>query len=137
MRARPFSTFHGKIFLFPEKTASAALLESKSLDFCRTLCYNKESYVSTSQCARALRKGKFKRVMEQKKLDRINELARKKKSGVALSEQELAEQAALREEYILEFRASFRAQLDNTVVRYPDGSEERLSDKNPNFKKKD
>jgi uncharacterized protein YnzC (UPF0291/DUF896 family) len=67
--------------------------------------------------------------MEQKKLDRINELARKKKSGAALTEQELQEQAALREEYIQEFRASFRAQLDNTVVRYPDGTEQRLSDK--------
>lgn len=74
--------------------------------------------------------------MEQKKLDRINELARKKKSGIALTDEELAEQAALREEYILEFRASFRAQLDNTVVRYPDGSEQRLSDKNPDYKKK-
>ena len=68
--------------------------------------------------------------MEQKKLDRINELARKKKSGATLTEQELQEQAALREEYIQEFRASFRAQLDNTVVRYPDGTEQRLSDKN-------
>ena len=67
--------------------------------------------------------------MEQKKLDRINELARKKKSGATLSEEELAEQAALREEYLQEFRASFRAQLDSTVVRYPDGSEERLADK--------
>ena len=74
--------------------------------------------------------------MEQKKLDRINELARKKKSGIALTDEELAEQAALREEYILEFRASFRAQLDNTVVRYPDGSEQHLSDKNPDYKKK-
>ncbi|MBQ8719018.1 MAG: DUF896 domain-containing protein [Clostridia bacterium] len=74
--------------------------------------------------------------MEQKKLDRINELARKKKSGITLTDEELAEQAALREEYILEFRASFRAQLDNTVVRYPDGSEQHLSDKNPDYKKK-
>ncbi|MBQ7338565.1 MAG: DUF896 domain-containing protein [Clostridia bacterium] len=70
--------------------------------------------------------------MEQKKLDRINELARKKKSGIPLTEEERKEQAALREEYILEFRASFRAQLDNTVVRYPDGSEEKLADKNKN-----
>ena len=74
--------------------------------------------------------------MEQKKLDRINELARKKKSGITLTDEELAEQAALREEYILEFRASFRAQLDNTVVRYLDGSEQHLSDKNPDYKKK-
>ncbi len=66
--------------------------------------------------------------MEQQKLDRINALARKSKVE-PLTEQEKAEQAALREEYIREFRASFRAQLDNTVVRYPDGSEERLSDK--------
>jgi uncharacterized protein YnzC (UPF0291/DUF896 family) len=74
--------------------------------------------------------------MEKVKLDRINELARKSKAE-GLTDAEKEEQKALRTEYILEFRASFRAQLDNTVVRYPDGSEERLSDKNPNFKKKD
>ena len=67
--------------------------------------------------------------MEQKKLDRINELARKKKSGITLTDEELAEQAALREEYILEFRASFRAQLDNTVIQHPNGRRTPLKKK--------
>ena len=71
--------------------------------------------------------------MEQKKLDRINALARKSKVE-PLTDEEKAEQAALREEYILEFRAAFRAQLDSTVVRYPDGTEERLADKGKNKK---
>lgn len=53
--------------------------------------------------------------MEQCKIDRINELARKAKAG-ALTPEEQAEQAALRQEYIAAFRSSLRAQLDNTVV---------------------
>ena len=63
--------------------------------------------------------------MEQKKLDRINELAKKKKEGT-LTEEETAERKALHEEYILEFRRSFGAILDNTVIEYPDGSRKSL-----------
>ena len=63
--------------------------------------------------------------MEQKKLDRINELAKKKKEGT-LTEEEVAERKALHEEYILEFRRSFGAILDNTVIEYPDGSRKSL-----------
>ena len=63
--------------------------------------------------------------MEQKKIDRINELAHKKKT-VGLTEAELAEQKALREEYLSEFRASFKAQLDHTSIQYPDGHKEAL-----------
>ena len=59
--------------------------------------------------------------MEQKKIDRINELARKKKTE-GLTPEELQEQAALRAEYIAGFRASLTAQLDNTVVVDPDGT---------------
>ena len=43
-----------------------------------------------------------------------------------LSEEEKAEQAALRKEYIAEIRASFGATLDNTVIQYPDGSRKSL-----------
>ena len=50
--------------------------------------------------------------MEQKKIDRINELARKSKVS-SLSEEELKEQKALREEYIQSFRASLKSQLDS------------------------
>ena len=52
--------------------------------------------------------------MEQKKLDRINELARKSKVE-ELTEEEKLEQKALREEYIREFRASMRGILNNTT----------------------
>lgn len=67
--------------------------------------------------------------MEKEKLDRINFLARKAKES-ELSEEEKAEQAALRKEYIAEFRASFGGILDNTVVKRPDGSKEPLKKKN-------
>ena len=66
--------------------------------------------------------------MEKAKLDRINELARKSKTE-PLTAEELAEQKALRKEYILEFRASFGAMLDNTVIQYPDGNRETLKEK--------
>ena len=65
--------------------------------------------------------------MEQKKIDRINELAKKKRE-VGLTDEEAAEQMALREEYLAEFRASFKGTLDHTVVEYPDGSRKPLSD---------
>ena len=63
--------------------------------------------------------------MEKKKLDRINELAKKKKEGT-LTEEEAIERKALHEEYIREFRISFGAILDNTVIEYPDGSRKSL-----------
>ena len=67
--------------------------------------------------------------MEQKKLDRINELARRVKAGETLTEEELAERAALRTEYIQEFRASMTGILDNTVIVRPDGTREQVKDK--------
>ena len=63
--------------------------------------------------------------MEQAKIDRINELARKSKVE-PLTDEEKAEQMALREEYIIEFRRSFGGILDNTVIQYPDGSRKSL-----------
>ena len=63
--------------------------------------------------------------MEKEKIARINELAKKSKE-VGLSEEEVAEQKALRAEYIAEFRASFTGILENTVVQYPDGSRQTL-----------
>ena len=66
--------------------------------------------------------------MDQSKIDRINELARKAKSGQALSEEELEERAALRTEYLRDFRASMTGILDSTVVVRPDGTREKLSD---------
>lgn len=64
-------------------------------------------------------------MLSKEKIDRINELARKKK-GEGLSEEEAAEQTVLREEYIVAFRAQFRSQLDN-VKFVEDLSEEELA----------
>ena len=66
--------------------------------------------------------------MEQNKIDRINELARKKKAE-GLTPEELEEQAALRAEYIAGFRASLTAQLDNTVIVDPDGNRTKVERK--------
>ena len=66
--------------------------------------------------------------MDQKKLDRINELARKSKVE-ELTDEEKIEQKALRDEYIKEFRASMRGILNNTTIVSPDGSKENLSER--------
>lgn len=67
-------------------------------------------------------------MITQEKIDRINFLARKSKAE-GLTDEEKLEQDKLRREYIDAYKASLRAQLDNTVVVRPDGSKERLSDK--------
>ena len=63
--------------------------------------------------------------MEKQKVARINELAHLSKER-PLTEEEKAEQAALRQEYVAEIRASFGATLENTVIQRPDGSKEKL-----------
>ena len=57
--------------------------------------------------------------MTKQELDRINELARKKKD-TGLTEAELAEQKALREKFLAEFRENFRRQLENIEIVEPD-----------------
>ena len=64
--------------------------------------------------------------MVQEKIDRINALARKSRTEEGLTDEEKAEQAALRAEYIAEFRASFASQLDNTVIQRHYGTKENL-----------
>lgn len=66
--------------------------------------------------------------MEKAKIDRINALAALKKER-ALTDEEAAEQAALRAEYLAEFRAHMRGTLDNTVIERPDGTRERIKPK--------
>lgn len=66
--------------------------------------------------------------MTDEKILRINALVKKSKE-VGLTEEEKAEQKRLREEYIASFRASLRAQLDNTLVINPDGTSYRLREK--------
>ena len=63
--------------------------------------------------------------MEHEKIERINELARKKKT-VGLTQAEVAEQAALRREYIDAYRASLSAVLDHTYIQYPDGTKTKI-----------
>ena len=67
--------------------------------------------------------------MDQKKIDRINELARKAKTPEGLTPEELTERDALRQEYIAAYRASLTAQLDNTYVQYSDGTRRKLGKK--------
>lgn len=66
--------------------------------------------------------------MEQKKIDRINELSKLSKQR-ELTKAEQAERKTLREEYIAGFRNSLKAQLDNTVVLNPDGTTTKLKQK--------
>lgn len=66
--------------------------------------------------------------MEQKKIDRINELARKAKT-VGLTDEELAERDVLRREYIDSYKASLIGQLENTYIVQPDGTKKKVSRK--------
>lgn len=66
--------------------------------------------------------------MEQSKLDRINSLAKKSKE-TALSQEELAEQKALREEYIDSFRNSMRGHLENVYFVDENGKKTKAEPK--------
>ena len=67
--------------------------------------------------------------MEQKKIDRINELARKAKTPEGLTAEEKEEQKKLRTEYIAVIRMNLRTQLDNIDIQEKDGSITNLGDK--------
>lgn len=69
--------------------------------------------------------------MEQKKIDRINFLARKKKAE-GLTEEETQEQAILRKEYVAAFRASLESQLASIRIIEPDGTKHKLGKKHEN-----
>ena len=64
--------------------------------------------------------------MDAKKIDRINELARRVKAGETLTPEETAERDALRREYIESVKANLVGQLNNTVIVEPDGTRHRL-----------
>lgn len=66
--------------------------------------------------------------MEQSKIDRINQLARKSKDE-GLTPEEKDEQAALRLEYINSVKASLIANLENTYVVDEKGNKRRLTHK--------
>ncbi len=57
----------------------------------------------------------------EEKIKRINELYHKSQAE-GLTEEERAEQAALRAEYVANVRANLRGQLDNISIKEKDGS---------------
>ncbi|MCM1529640.1 MAG: DUF896 domain-containing protein [Alistipes sp.] len=63
--------------------------------------------------------------MEQKKIDRINELARKSKT-IGLTEAEKAEQTELRNEYRRAVTGNLAATLENTYIMTPDGKKTKV-----------
>lgn len=63
--------------------------------------------------------------MDQKKIDRINFLAKKSKAE-GLTDAEKLEQTLLRNEYRASFRVSMRGIMDNTVIQYPDGTKKKV-----------
>lgn len=68
--------------------------------------------------------------MENNKLERINELARKSRTPEGLTDAEKEEQTRLRKEYIALFRGNLEAQLQNLVIVDPDGNERQVTKKN-------
>jgi len=67
--------------------------------------------------------------MEQRRIDRINELARKSRTPEGLTPEEKEEQAQLRREYVLAVRASLVGQLENTYIVEPDGTKHKVTRK--------
>ena len=70
-------------------------------------------------------------MVDQKKIDRINELARKNKAE-GLTPEEIKERDALRKEYLANFRKNFRARLENIEVGSPEEYERRMKGKKDN-----
>ena len=66
--------------------------------------------------------------MCEEKIKRINELAKKQREQ-GLTEEEKAEQAVLRREYIDSFKRSLEGQLDNTYILRPDGTKVKVEKK--------
>ena len=59
-----------------------------------------------------------------KRINELTELSRRRE----LTEAEQAEHKLRRDAYLKEFREQMRAQLDNTVVEYPDGTRKPFRD---------
>ena len=68
--------------------------------------------------------------MDKRDIDRINELARKKKT-VGLSASEVEEQQRLRRQYIDEFKENLKSTLDQVYIEREDGTYEKLKKKPP------
>ncbi len=70
-------------------------------------------------------------MIEQKSIDRINELARLAKER-ELTAEEFAERADLRAQYIAAVKASLNGHLDNTYFVDEKGNKTKLQHKKPN-----
>jgi uncharacterized protein YnzC (UPF0291/DUF896 family) len=64
-------------------------------------------------------------MIEQEKIDRINQLARKAKAQ-GLTPQEQAERESLRAQYRAAMRANLEAQLNSILIQEPDGTRHKL-----------
>lgn len=73
----------------------------------------------------SLYKERNRTLWKKKKIARINALAHKAKTS-GLTEAELAERDALRQEYLADIRASMIDQLEHTTVIEPDGTRRKL-----------
>ena len=69
--------------------------------------------------------------MDKAQIERINELARKKKAE-GLTPEEIKEQAELRAQYLREFRANMEATLQAVRVEQADGTYKPLEKKKVN-----
>ena len=63
----------------------------------------------------------------EERIKHINELYHKSQAE-GLTEEEKAEQAKLRAEYVANVRANLKAQIENVTVERPDGTIESLAD---------
>ncbi|MBC1401525.1 DUF896 domain-containing protein [Listeria booriae] len=61
-------------------------------------------------------------MLEKAKIDRINELSRKKKDGTLTSDEKV-EQDLLRQEYIKSFRSQVRTTIEHTTFIDPNGDD--------------
>lgn len=64
--------------------------------------------------------------MEQSRIDRINELAKKSRTPEGLTEEEKEEQAKLRREYIDAYKQSLVSQLENTYYIDKNGRKKKV-----------
>lgn len=65
--------------------------------------------------------------MDEKKIERINTLYHKSK-GEGLTEEEKAEQQALRKEYIASVKKNLNAQMESISIMNPDGTVVKAKD---------
>ena len=69
--------------------------------------------------------------MDHEKILRINELAHKQ-AAQGLTDEEKAEQTALRQEYLRDFRQGMEAMLQGVKLQRPDGTLEQMKKKTEN-----